>query len=156
MPEWRSRLGIWLLVSTLKVVVSSPIFGSVPSLESACLSLSASPSDCSLSLPLIESCVISFIYNSNRIILPFPCAKQYSSKILFLRIENLKCIFYLNSINWHILLVSEVEVRDSSVSYNTQCSLHHVPSLMLITLMLIIPCPSTPLSSNSPQFVSYD
>ena len=30
---------------------------------------------------------------------------------------------------FNVLVVSEVEVSDSSVLYNTQCSLHHMPSL---------------------------
>ena len=44
---------------------------------------------------------------------------------------------------YSILLVSEVEFSDSSVAYNTQCSLYHMPSLMPIT-QLPHPPPTPP------------
>ncbi|CAD7689652.1 unnamed protein product [Nyctereutes procyonoides] len=46
----------------------------------------------------------------------------------------------------------EIEVSDSSVVYNIQCSLHHVPSFMPFTQL---PHPLTLLPSSNPRFVSY-
>ena len=52
-----------------------------------------------------------------------------------------------------VLLVSEIEVSDSSVLYNTQCSLHQTPSLMPFTQL---PCSLILLPSSDPQSVSYE
>ena len=52
---------------------------------------------------------------------------------------------------YNVSLVSDVEFSDSSVAYNTQGSLHHMPSLMLITQLSH---PLTHLPSSNAQFVS--
>lgn len=57
------------------------------------------------------------------------------------RVSDFFFKFKFNYLTYNVLLVSEVEVSDSSVLYNTQCSLHHVPSLISITQL---PFPSTP------------
>ena len=58
--------------------------------------------------------------------------------------EFLKILFYLNSVS----LVSDVEFSYSSVAYHTQCSLHHLPFLMLIT-QLHRPPPTAPPATLS-------
>ena len=49
---------------------------------------------------------------------------------------------------YNVSLVSEVEVSDSSVVYNTQCSSHHMPSLMPVAHLPFIHLPS-----SNPQLV---
>ena len=54
---------------------------------------------------------------------------------------------------YNVLLVSDVEVSDSSVLNNTQCSSYHMPYLMPVTQLPYLP---TALPSSDCQFVSYD
>ena len=51
--------------------------------------------------------------------------------LLFLPFLFFKFLLFLN-----FLLVSELKFSDSSVAYNTQCSSHHIPSLVPITQLL--------------------
>lgn len=59
-----------------------------------------------------------------------------------------KLDYFLNSINMQYI-ISEVEFSDLSVAYNSQGSLHHLPSLMPITQL---PHPPTPNTLPSKHF----